>query len=100
MRSAPTLKKPNGARPRARRVSSTIMFGDDAIRVIMPLISAATDNGISIHLRFRPVILAIAMTTGMNMATIAHGSVKTLRHWGAEACYMAIPILAEELESK
>jgi hypothetical protein len=29
-----------------------------------------------------------------------HKSVKTLRGWGAEACYMAIPILAEELERK
>src|SRR6516165_4605285 len=65
------LKKPNGARPRARRVSSTIMFGDDAIRVIMPLISAATESGISIRFRLRPILLAIANTTGMNMATIA-----------------------------
>jgi len=47
------------------------MLGDDAIRVIMPLINAAIDSGISIRLRFSPILLAIPRTTGMNMATIA-----------------------------
>ena len=48
-----------------------VMFGDDAIRVIIPLISAATDNGMSMRLLFKPVFLAMVRTRGMNMATIA-----------------------------
>src|SRR5262245_26626363 len=48
-----------------------IMFGEDAIKVIIPLVSAAMDNGMSRRLRFSPVLLAIVRTTGMNIATIA-----------------------------
>ena len=65
------LKKPSGGMPLARKVLSMIMLGEDAISVIIPLISAATDSGMSMRLRFSPVLLAIVRTTGMNMATIA-----------------------------
>ena len=65
------LKKLSCVRPCSRNMPSIIMLGDDAIRVIIPLTSAATDNGISIRLLFMPVFLATARTTGINMATIA-----------------------------
>ena len=39
------LKKSSGARPCPRNSLSIIMLGEDAIRVVIPLISAATDNG-------------------------------------------------------
>jgi hypothetical protein len=47
------LKKSSGARPRLRKVPSIIMFGEDAIRVIIPLISVVTDSGMSMRLLFR-----------------------------------------------
>jgi hypothetical protein len=49
------------------------MFGEDAMSVIIPLLSAATDNGMSMHLLFKPVFLATVRTRGINMATIAEG---------------------------
>ena len=53
-----------------------IMLGDDAISVIIPLISAATDSGMSMRLLFNPAFLAIVRTTGMSMATIAEELMK------------------------
>ena len=53
-----------------RNSLSIIMLGEDAIRVIIPLISAAT-NGMSMRLLFKPVFLATVRTKGMNVATIA-----------------------------
>ena len=50
------LKKLSGGMPLARKVLSMIMLGEDAISVIIPLISAATDSGMSIRLRFSPVL--------------------------------------------
>src|SRR3974377_393947 len=70
------LKKPNETRPRDFRAFSTIILRDDAIIVIIPLISAATDTGMSMRLLFNPVFLAIFRTTGMNMATIAEELIK------------------------
>ena len=65
------LKKSSGAKPRPRNVLSMIILGEDAIRVIIPLMRAATDNGMSMRLLFRLVFLATVRTRGMNMATIA-----------------------------
>ena len=70
------LKKPSEARPRDFRASSMIMLGDDAISVIIPLISAATDSGMSMRLLFNAAFLAIVRTTGMSMATIAEELMK------------------------
>ena len=70
------LKKPSAARPRDFRASSMIMLGDDAISVIIPLISAATDSGMSMRLLFNPAFLEIVRTTGMSMATIAEELMK------------------------
>jgi len=46
-------------------------LGDDALKVIVPVISAAIESGISIRFGFSPVLFAIASTTGMSIATIA-----------------------------
>jgi hypothetical protein len=50
---------------------SMMMLGEDAIAVIMPLIITATHSGLSMRLRFNPVLVEIVKTTGMSMATIA-----------------------------
>ena len=59
------LKKPSGGlTPRSRKAFWTMMFGEDAIRVIIPLIITATQSGMSIRLRLNPVLLAIVRQRG------------------------------------
>lgn len=63
-------KKPNGAKLRSVRAALTTRLGAVAIRVIRPLIRAATDSGIISRARGMPVLATRPRTTGMNMATI------------------------------
>ena len=63
-------KKPMGGRPRSVRVALTTRLVGVAIRVIRPLISAATDSGIISRVRLKPVRSTRPRTTGMKMATM------------------------------